>query len=170
MQIPITRLPHYPAETELPRYATAGASGIDLCAAISAPITIREKPVLIPCGFRIAIPEGYEAQVRSRSGLALKQGLFVLNGIGTIDSDYRGEIKVLLAKIDFVTVYDHLQLDNTHVERLTLNGRSVIQPGDRIAQLVFAPVTRVAWAPTPAEAFAQLTTLRGEGGFGSTGT
>ncbi len=130
----------------LPSYATAGSAGMDLYAAVSTPLTIHPGDiVLVPTGIAIALPDGYEAQVRSRSGLALRYGVFALNAPGTIDSDYRGEIKVILA---------HIGKDIFVVER-----------GARIAQLVIARYEKVHW-----EEVVQLPpTSRGEGGFGSTG-
>jgi len=131
---------------ELPKYATAQSAGADLLAAIDANITIPAGEwALIPTGIAIALPADYEAQVRPRSGLAAKNGVTVLNTPGTIDADYRGEVKVILinhGKQDFV------------VER-----------GMRIAQVIFAPVVQAQW-----NAVEDLeTTARGEGGFGSTG-
>jgi len=130
----------------LPAYATEGSAGMDLCAAVPEPLEIHPGDiVLVPTGIAIALPPGYEAQVRSRSGLALRYGVFALNAPGTIDSDYRGEIKVILAHI----------------------GKDVfvVEWGARIAQLVIAQYAKVHW-----EEVAQLPpTLRGEGGFGSTG-
>jgi dUTP pyrophosphatase len=131
---------------ELPRYATEGSSGVDLRASLGAPVTL--KPLareLVPTGLFIEIPEGYEGQVRPRSGLAIQQGITCLNTPGTIDSDYRGEIKIILI--------------NLSAEE------QVIQPGDRIAQLVFAPVNRAMLK----EVEILETTERNEGGFGHTG-
>jgi dUTP pyrophosphatase len=146
LSVPVTTLPHFQG-LSLPAYATAGAAGLDLQAAISGPLVVASLGrVLIPTGLAIAVPSGFEAQVRPRSGLALKHGLSVLNSPGTIDSDYRGEIKIILANLggDPVT----------------------IEPGMRIAQLVIARYERIAW-----EAVASLeATGRGSGGFGSTGT
>lgn len=145
MIIPITRLSNSNG-LPLPAYTTSGAAGMDLYAAPEQQIDIAPGAVaLIPTGIAIAVPEGYEAQVRSRSGLAAKNGIFALNSPGTIDSDYRGEIRVILANF----------------------GSEVfsIQRGDRIAQMVIARYERVQW-----QEVAQLdTTSRGEGGFGSTG-
>ena len=132
----------------LPEYATAQAAGMDLCAAIADDMTISPGArVLVPCGFIMALPEGYEAQIRPRSGLALKQGITVLNSPGTIDADYRGEVKVLLI--------------NHGKEQFA------ITRGMRIAQMVIAPVTTAAF-----NVVAKISdnTGRGEGGFGSTGT
>ncbi len=131
---------------ELPRYESKGAAGADIRARVDEPIQINPMQiVLVPTGLKMEIPEGYECQVRPRSGLAAKSGLTVLNSPGTIDSDYRGEIKVILINL----------------------GREphTIQDGDRIAQLVFAPVTQVVMA----EAEELSHTGRGGGGFGSTG-
>jgi dUTP pyrophosphatase len=131
----------------LPEYATKASSGMDLLAFIDKPITLKPfERVLVPTGIYIGIPEGYEAEIRPRSGLAHKFGITILNTPGTIDSDYRGEIKVLLI--------------NLGTESFT------IQKGDRIAQIVFKHVIKarlVAVEKLPE-------TSRGEGGFGSTGT
>ena len=131
---------------DLPHYATGGAAGLDLPAATEAPIALAAGGVaLVPCGFAIALPPGFEAQIRPRSGLASKYGVTVLNAPGTIDSDYRGEVKVLL-------------INHGH-EPFT------ITTGMRIAQLVVSPVTRIDWAET-----AELPeTPRAGGGFGHTG-
>ena len=128
----------------MPAYATQGSAGVDLRA--SEPCVIPPGGrALVPTGLHIALPEGYEAQVRPRSGLALKHGVTLLNSPGTIDSDYRGEIGVILI--------------NLGQEPFS------IQPGDRIAQMVFAPVTRGVWD----EVETLDETERGAGGFGSTG-
>jgi dUTP pyrophosphatase len=130
----------------LPEYMTEGASGVDLLAANTNPITVKTHHVaLIPTGIIIAIPVGYEAQVRPRSGLALKHGITILNSPGTIDADYRGEIKVIVINLG----------DNDYS----------IQRGERIAQMVFCPVTRVNFQL--AEHLDETT--RGEEGFGHTG-
>ena len=131
---------------EIPRYATPGASGMDLRANLSDSLVLNSmERRLIPTGIRLEIPEGYEGQIRPRSGLALKQGLTCLNSPGTIDSDYRGEINVLLVNLS--------------------GAPQTIQPGDRIAQLVFCPVAKASLQISD-----QLkTTERGEGGFGHTG-
>lgn len=132
---------------QLPQYATPGSAGMDLPAAIDSPWPLAPGEFrLIPCGFAIALPAGYEAQVRPRSGLASRHGVTVLNAPGTIDSDYRGEVKVLLVNHGRVHV--------------------TIEPGMRIAQLVVAPVARVDWQTNDALA----ETARGGGGFGHTGT
>jgi dUTP pyrophosphatase len=131
----------------LPAYATADASGMDICAAVEGDLTIAPgQTVLIPSGFRIEIPRGYEAQVRPRSGLAIKHGIGILNAPGTIDADYRGELKVILTNFG--------------------SGPFVVRRGDRIAQLVFAPVVRARWD----EVKDVDRTPRGSGGFGHTGT
>jgi dUTP pyrophosphatase len=130
----------------LPAYATAGSAGMDLSAALNEPMLIDPGGVaLVPCGFALALPEGFEAQVRPRSGLAVKHGVTVLNSPGTIDSDYRGEVKVVLIN----------------------HGRQPfsVAPGMRIAQMVVAPVAAVTW--TPADALPD--TVRADGGFGHTG-
>lgn len=130
----------------LPEYATEGSAGMDIRANINAPLVIRPlERQLVPTGLFIELPLGYEAQVRPRSGLAAKQGITVLNSPGTIDSDYRGEIKVILI--------------NLSGEDQTLNA------GERIAQLVIAPVVQIAWEP--AESLGE--TARSAGGFGHTG-
>ncbi len=131
----------------LPSYKTPGSAGMDLYAAVSEPITLQPgERALIPTGLKIALPEGYEAQVRPRSGLALRHGIGMVNSPGTIDSDYRGEIGVILI--------------NWGQEPFT------IQRGDRIAQLVVAPIAVVEWVPTEAEL---PESERGAGGFGHTG-
>jgi len=132
---------------ELPKYATESSAGMDLYAAITEDIQLAPgERVLIPTGFNMALPRQYEAQVRPRSGLALKHGVTVLNTPGTIDADYRGEVKVILA---------NLGQESFIVER-----------GMRVAQMIIAPVTQANLQPV-----ANLDeTERGEGGFGSTGT
>lgn len=131
----------------MPHYATSGAAGMDLTAALGAPVTLGPlERALVPTGLRIAIPEGFEGQVRPRSGLALKRGLTVLNAPGTIDCDYRGEVGVVLVNLS--------------------NEPATIEPGERIAQLV---VSRVARAEL-VEVNVLSATERGEGGYGSTGT
>ena len=131
---------------ELPEYATSLSAGMDLRAHIEAPITLKTlERKIIPTGLSIALPEGYEAQVRPRSGLAAKHGISVLNSPGTIDADYRGDIGVImvnLSKEDFI-----------------------IAPQDRIAQLVIAQFTKVEWQIVEALPGSE----RGSGGFGSTG-
>lgn len=146
IQIPIYRLPHAPEP--LPEYKTQGSVGMDLQAAIDTPIVIEPlERVLVPTGWQIALPEGYEAQIRARSGLAVKHGITVINGVGTIDWDYRDEIKVGLVNIS--------------------QAAYTLMPGDRIAQMVIARVTLADWQVVP-----DLTLCTGSnrgGGFGSTG-
>ena len=143
--VPVQRLPHGEG-IELPSYATAGSAGCDLRAAIAESLTLLPGGrTRIPTGLAVAIPVGYEGQVRMRSGLAIRHGLTLLNGPGTIDSDYRGEIQIILANLGSEPV--------------------TITRGERIAQLVVAPVARARWEPTeelPASP-------RDVGGFGSTG-
>ena len=130
----------------LPAYATEGSAGMDLCAHIHESVVLEPlERRLIPTGLFIELPTGYEAQIRPRSGLALKQGITCLNSPGTIDADYRGEIGVILINLS--------------------NEMQVIKTGDRIAQMVIAPVTQISWEP----ATALTPTNRGAGGFGSTG-
>ena len=137
----INKSPH-----PLPEYATKGSSGMDLRANLDAPVTLRSlERTLIPTGLFMELPEGYEAQVRPRSGLAIKQGITCLNTPGTIDADYRGEIKVILINLS--------------------DGPQVIAPGDRIAQMVIQQVEQVSW-----KLVQELeSTERNAGGFGHTG-
>ncbi len=145
--VDIVRLAHA-RDLPLPAYETPGAAGMDLRAAApeDEPVVIRPGArALVPTGLSIAVPLGFEAQVRPRSGLALRAGITCLNTPGTIDSDYRGEVKVILANLG--------------------EENFVVRRGDRIAQLVIAPVARAQWRET-----ADLEdTARGGGGFGSTG-
>ncbi|MBA4042118.1 MAG: dUTP diphosphatase [Sphingobium sp.] len=143
ISIALHRLPHGEG-LPLPAYATAGAAGMDVVAAESLVLDPGERRA-IATGFAIAIPEGYEVQVRPRSGLALKHGITCLNTPGTIDSDYRGEVKVILANLG--------------------DAPFPVARGDRIAQLVPAPVQRAQMI----EVAALDETARGAGGFGSTG-
>jgi dUTP pyrophosphatase len=144
--IAITRLPHG-KDLALPAYATIHSAGMDLMAAIAAPITLAPgERKLIPTGIAIALPDGFEAQVRPRSGLALKHGISIVNAPGTVDADYRGEIGVVLI---------NLGQENFTIER-----------GMRIAQMVIAPYTRARFS----EVLELPASERGEGGFGSTGT
>lgn len=130
----------------LPTYSTSGSAGMDVVAAIEQTTVIEPgKIVIIPTGLSVSIPDGYELQVRSRSGLAAKNGVFCLNSPGTVDSDYRGEVGVILANFSGTPF--------------------TIRRGDRIAQLVVAKYEKVNWLETT-----ELSeTQRGEGGFGSTG-
>ena len=142
LQFPIINESPY----ELPSYATLASAGMDLKAVLAAPVSLAPlERKIIGTGLKIALPEGYEAQVRPRSGLAAKHGITVLNAPGTIDADYRGEIGVILVNLS--------------------NDEFTIEPGVRIAQLVIAQYTQVKWSPVD-----QLDeTERGKGGFGSTG-
>jgi dUTP pyrophosphatase len=147
MNVPVRvrRLPHN-QDLPLPAYATDGAAGMDLLAAVSDPVTIAPgSRALIPTGLAIALPPGYELQIRPRSGLALRKGIILPNSPGTIDEDYRGELGMIVMNLgsdDFV-----------------------VSRGDRIAQAVLAPVVRAQWYEV-----ADLdVTARNEGGFGSTG-
>ena len=146
ISIKLLQLPHG-ASLPLPAYATALSAGVDLMAAITADVTLKPlERILIPTGIAIALPQGYEAQIRPRSGLALKHGISLVNTPGTIDADYRGEIKVLLI--------------NLGQENFT------VSHGMRIAQMVVAPVSRVVFEP----ADTLEDTERSASGFGSTGT
>lgn len=146
VEIAVTRLPHS-TDLPLPAYETAQSAGMDLAAAIEAPVTLAPGGrAMVPTGLSIALPAGYEAQVRPRSGLAAKNGVTVLNTPGTVDADYRGEVKVIL-----INLGDHA----FEIER-----------GMRIAQMVIAPVTQASFA----EVDTLPETVRGTGGFGSTGT
>ena len=145
--VQVLTLPHHQG-LELPAYASAGAAGMDLRAAVAEDRPIILPPggrALVPTGLQIALPEGYEAQVRPRSGLALKHGVTCLNAPGTVDSDYRGEVGVILA--------------NLGTEPF------MVRRGERIAQLVIAAHARAEWRPVDVHA----ATERGEAGFGSTG-
>ena len=146
VQIQVARLPHAEG-LPLPSYATEGAAGMDLLAAVTAPLTIPPGGrALVPTGLRIALPHGHELQVRPRSGLALKHGITVPNTPGTVDEDYRGELQVIVL--------------NAGAEPFT------VERGMRIAQAVVAPVTRASWR----EVDTLPDTSRGTGGFGSTGS
>ncbi len=143
--VALQQLPHG-KDLPLPEYATTQSAGVDLMAAIEGDIVLQPlQRTLVPTGIAIALPSGYEAQVRPRSGLALKSGISIVNTPGTIDADYRGEIKVILI--------------NLGQEPFT------VTRGARIAQMVVAPVTHVAWQQ--AESLEE--TARSSGGFGSTG-
>lgn len=143
--IAVIRLPHG-LDLPLPAYASAGAAAVDFLAAIEAPMDIPPgSRALVPTGLAVALPAGYELQVRPRSGLALKHGILVANSPGTVDEDYRGEIKVILLNAGS---------EPFRVER-----------GMRLAQGVLAPVTRLVWQ----EVESLDETARGQGGFGSTG-
>ena len=144
VRVPITRLRRQPDPLPLPRYMTAGAAGMDIYADLSAELSLGSlERSLIPTGFALALPDGYEAQIRPRSGLALHSGLTVLNSPGTIDADYRDEVKILVINL----------------------GRQPIRirRGERIAQLVVAPVARVDWREVE-----KLAASGRGGGFGHT--
>ena len=147
INIKISRTPGSGKDIPLPAYATDGASGMDLRAAVrSSEVLTPGETKLIPTGFHVGIPEGYEAQVRPRSGLAIKYGVGILNSPGTIDSDYRGELKIILTNFG--------------------KDEFVVNRGDRIAQLVICPVLHAVW-----EEVGEIeSTSRGHGGFGHTGT
>ena len=146
VEVEVKRLPHG-ADLPLPEYATADSAGLDLLAAVEGDLTLQPgKRALVPTGLAIALPQGYEAQVRPRSGLALRNGVTVLNSPGTVDADYRGEVSVILANLG--------------------DAPFVVTRGMRIAQMVVAPVSRLRWS----EAAELPASGRGAGGFGSTGT
>lgn len=147
--VKIKKLEHYDSSFPLPAYETKGAAGADVRASLGVGEKLIIKPgqrVLIPTGLSMEIPVGYEVQVRPRSGLSFKTGLMVLNAPGTVDSDYRGEVKIILGNL------------GTQDE--------VINHGDRVAQLVLAPVTQAFYTESSDEL---SQTERGAGGFGSTG-
>jgi dUTP pyrophosphatase len=146
VKIQITRLSPASRDVPLPAYATEGAAGMDIRAVLDDPMIVAPgATVLVPTGFAMAVPNGYEAQVRPRSGLAIKHRIGVLNAPGTIDSDYRGEVRVILT--------------NFGSEEFT------IRRGDRIAQMVVAPYVKAEWD----ERESLDDTTRGAGGFGHTG-
>jgi len=137
----INRSPH-----PLPQYETAGSAGMDLRANLESPVTLQPlERALVPTGLFIELPDGYEAQIRPRSGLAAKRGLTMLNSPGTIDSDYRGEIKCIVVNLS--------------------NEPQTIEPGERIAQMVIARYEQITWIETEILEESE----RGAGGFGSTG-
>ncbi|HTX17552.1 MAG TPA: dUTP diphosphatase [Bacteroidota bacterium] len=147
LTVRISRTSSSVTDIPLPHYATEGSAGMDIRAAVTEDTVIRPgETVLIPTGFSVEIPPGYEAQVRPRSGLAIKNQVGVLNAPGTIDSDYRGEVKVILTNFGKVPF--------------------VVKRGERIAQMVVASCTRVSWQ----EVDALDGTKRGGGGFGHTGS
>jgi len=144
--ISVTRLPHAQG-LALPAYATEQSAGMDLLAAVNEPLTLQPgERKLVPTGLSIALPDGYEAQIRPRSGLAFKNGITVANAPGTIDADYRGEVGVLLVNLG--------------------SEPFVIERGMRIAQMVIAAYSRATFS----EVLELPGTVRGAGGFGSTGT
>ncbi|HIX45608.1 MAG TPA: dUTP diphosphatase [Candidatus Barnesiella excrementipullorum] len=143
MQVSVINRSHHP----LPQYATPLSAGMDLRANLETPITIQPgQRLLVPTGLYIALPEGYEAQIRPRSGLAIKHGITVLNSPGTIDADYRGEINIILVNLS--------------------EKPFTIEDGERIAQMVVARHDRAEWVETTV----LDETQRGSGGFGHTGT
>lgn len=145
IQVKIRRLAHAEG-LPLPAYATDGAAGADLCAAVGEPLLIAPgQRVAVPTGLVLEIPDGFEAQIRPRSGQALRRGLTVVNAPGTVDADYRGELRVLLVNLGDQTV--------------------TVERGERVAQMVVAPVTRADFT----EVDALNPSPRGDGGFGSTG-
>lgn len=150
VSVAIHRLEHAP--DTLPHYATPGSAGMDVRAAISEPITLAPLGrTLVPTGFIMLLPEGYECQIRPRSGLSIKHGISLINCVGTIDSDYRDEVKVPLVNLS----------DTPYT----------IEPNERIAQLIIAPVTQAIWEEVDGDTVADSKkTLVRSGGFGSTGT
>jgi dUTP pyrophosphatase len=143
---PVVKMRALAPEVQVPVYASSGAAGADVHAWLASPVRIEPgQRVLVPTGLHAEIPPGFEIQVRSRSGLAIKHGLFVVNSPGTIDSDYRGEIKIIMGNIGHEAI--------------------TIMPGERVAQLVVAPVTRAMFRFVDELG----DTARGQGGFGSTG-
>ncbi|MDO9069532.1 MAG: dUTP diphosphatase [Deltaproteobacteria bacterium] len=146
MKIPQVKLVKLSNLARLPEYSTAHAAGMDLCAALEKPVSLKPREIrLVPTGLALEIHRGYEGQIRPRSGLALKHGISIVNAPGTIDADYRGEVGVILVNLGTKTF--------------------VINPGDRIAQLVISPVARVKIL----EVKTLKKTKRGSGGFGHTG-
>lgn len=146
VRVRISRIGPASASVPPPAYATPDSAGMDLCAALETELTLDPgQTVLVPTGFRIELPPGYEAQVRPRSGLAIKHSIGIMNAPGTIDPDYRGELKVILTNFG--------------------KNPFTVRSGDRIAQLVVAPFVRVAWD----ESSELSDTGRGHGGFGHTG-
>ncbi|MCK6596296.1 MAG: dUTP diphosphatase [Bacteriovoracaceae bacterium] len=149
VEVKVKKLSHYDQSFSLPTYETKGAAGADVRASLENKTELIIKPgerVLVPTGLSMEIPFGFEVQVRPRSGLSFKTGLMVLNSPGTIDSDYRGEVKVILGNLG--------------------KNDEVIKHGDRIAQLVIAPVTQAHYFEFDGDL---SDTARGTGGFGSTG-
>jgi dUTP pyrophosphatase len=146
MKIKITRLDPQSNDIALPKYATPGAAGMDVCAAVQKRAVIPPgRTALIPTGFSVELPPGFEAQIRPRSGQAVKHNVGLLNAPGTIDSDYRGEIKIVLTNFG--------------------KKKFIVQRGDRIAQMIIARYVRADWK----EVKKLNRSARGEGGFGHTG-
>ncbi|HTY12087.1 MAG TPA: dUTP diphosphatase [Bacteroidota bacterium] len=147
LTIRISRTSASAQDIPLPRYATEGSAGMDVCAAVEEDVQIQPgETALIPAGFSIELPSGYEAQVRPRSGLAVKHQVGILNSPGTIDSDYRGEVKIILTNFG--------------------KNAFTVKRGDRIAQMVISSYTKIVWN----EVGSLNETVRGAGGFGHTGT
>lgn len=149
IKVLVRKLSHYDESFPLPGYETTGSAGADVRASLGPSESLLIKPgerVLVPTGLSMEIPVGYEVQVRPRSGLSFKTGLMVLNSPGTIDSDYRGEVKIILGNLS--------------------SKDEVINHGDRVAQLILAPVTQAFYVESESEL---SQTERGHGGFGSTG-
>ena len=145
LQFEIQKLPHF-GPWDLPGYETAGSAGMDLRAALDQPLVLKSlERCLIPTGLKIAIHQGFEGQIRPRSGMAFKHGITVVNAPGTIDSDYRGEVKIAIVNLDSQKV--------------------TIESGMRVAQLVISPVVQIGWK----EVEVLSATQRNTGGFGSTG-
>ena len=133
-------------DLNLPKYETQHAAGMDLAASIDEPVKLAPlQRKRIPCGFSISLPNGYEAQIRARSGMSLKHGITMVNGVGTVDADFRGEVAVLLINLS--------------------NEEFILEPGMRIAQMIVAKYERVDWQ----EVSELDKTERGKGGYGSTG-
>ena len=146
LKIRITRVESGLKDIPLPAYATRGSSGMDIYASVEDDLHLQPgETTLVPTGIRIAVPEGFEAQVRPRSGLAIKHEIGILNSPGTIDSDYRGEVKIVITNFG--------------------KKEFIVRRGDRVAQLVISPVVRAIWE----EVNSIDETERGEGGFGHTG-
>ncbi len=146
LQARILRIDTARDDIPLPQYATEGSAGMDICAAVDEDMTVQPgETVLVPTGFIIELPQGHEAQIRPRSGLAVKHNIGILNSPGTIDSDYRGEVKIILTNFG--------------------KSQYVIHRGDRIAQMIVAKYERVQWQ----EASSLAESGRGGGGFGHTG-
>jgi dUTP pyrophosphatase len=146
VDVAIRKLPHGEG-LDLPEYQTSGSAGCDLCAAVNDDVLLAPGArALVPTGIAIALPEGYEAQIRPRSGLSIRHGITVINAPGTIDADYRGEISVPMVNLS--------------------NAPYTIKRGDRIAQMVIAPYTIAVWRQTTE---LDTTNERGVEGFGSTG-
>ena len=144
--MPTVKVQKINPSAEIPKYMTSGASGCDVCACIETPLVVKPlRRVAISTGLKFEIPAGYEIQVRPRSGLSFKQGLTVVNAPGTIDSDYRGEVKILMVNLGEIPV--------------------TVSPGDRIAQLVIQKTEQASWV----EVSELSESERGAGGFGSTG-